>query len=73
MKKYWIDCDSNDGTQFALYEKTEEDEICILKFDFDDIDGLKELEEAGQIGEGYELIDKYIEKELGFLPEYEVG
>lgn len=73
MKKYWLDCDSPAGTQFALYEKNGEDEKCILKFDFDDIDGLKELEDAGQIGEGYELIDKYIEKELGFLPEYEVG
>lgn len=71
--KYWIDCDSNEGTQFALYEKTEDEDICILKFDFDDIEGLKELEEAGQIGEAYELIDKYIKEKLGFLPEYEVG
>jgi hypothetical protein len=72
-KKYWLDCDSNEGTQFALYEKVGEDETCILKFDFDDIEGLKELEEAGKIDEGYELIDKYIKQELGFLPEYEVG
>lgn len=72
-KKFWLDCDSNAGTQFALYEKTEDDETCILRFDFDDIDGLKELEEAGKIGEGYELIDKYIQKKLGFIPEYEVG
>ena len=72
-KKYWLDCDSNEGTQFALYEKVGEDETCILKFDFEDIEGLKELDEAGKIGEGYELIDKYIKQELGFLPEYEVG
>ena len=72
-KKYWLDCDSNEGTQFALYEKVGEDETCILKFDFEDIEGLKELEEAGKIDEGYELIDKYIKQELGFLPEYEVG
>lgn len=73
MAKYWIDCDSNEGAQFALYEKTEDGDVCILKFDFDDIDGLKELEEADQIGEAYELIDKYIEKKLGFVPNYEVG
>ena len=72
-KEYWLDCDSNEGTQFALYEKAGEDETCILKFDFEDIEGLKELEEAGKIDEGYELIDKYIKQELGFLPEYEVG
>lgn len=72
-KKYWLDCDSNEGTQFALYEKVGEDETCILKFDYEDIEGLKELDEAGKIGEGYELIDKYIGQELGFLPEYEVG
>jgi len=73
MKKYWLDCESTGNTQFALYEKTEDEETCILKFDFEDIEGLKELEEAGKIGEGYELIDKYIEEKLGFLPEYEVG
>ena len=73
MEKYWIDCDSNEGTQFALYEKTDDGDTCVLKFDFDDIEGLKELEQAGKIGEGYELIDKYIEEKLGFLPEYEVG
>jgi hypothetical protein len=72
-KKYWLDCDSNEGAQFALYEKVGEDETCILKFDYEDIEGLKELDEAGKIGEGYELIDKYIGQELGFLPEYEVG
>lgn len=68
-RKYWLDCDSHTGSQFALYEN----ESCILKFNFDDIDGLKELEAAGQIAEAYELINKYIETELGFLPEYEVG
>ena len=72
-KEYWLDCDSNGDTQFALYEKVGEEETCILRFDFDDIEGLKELEEAGKIVEGYELIDKYIAKKLGFLPEYEVG
>jgi hypothetical protein len=56
-----------------LYERVGENETCILKFDFEDIEGLKELEEAGKIDEGYELIDKYIKQELGFLPEYEVG
>lgn len=69
MKKYWLDCDSNTEKQFALYE----DDECILKFDFDDVPGLKELEEAGKIGEGYELIDEYIKEELGYLPEYTVG
>ena len=73
MKKYWIDCDSNAGTQFALYEKTEDGDDCILRFDFDDIPGLKDLEEAGQIGEAYELIDGFIETKLGFIPDYEVG
>ena len=73
MKKYWLDCDSNEGTQFALYEQENGEDTCILKFDFDDIDGLKELEEAGQIAEGYELIDKYITEQLGFLPDYEGG
>ena len=73
MARYWIDCDSTGDTQFALYEKTEDGDVCVLRFDFEDIEGLKELEEAGMIGEGYELIDKYIEENLGFLPEYEVG
>ena len=71
--KYWLDCDSNEGAQFALYEKTEDDETCILRFDFDDIEGLKELEEARKIGEGYELIDAYIQEQIGFLPDYEIG
>ena len=72
-KKYWLDCDSKEGTQFALYGRVGENENCVLRFDFDDIEGLKELEETGKIDEGYELIDKYIKQELGFLPEYEVG
>ena len=71
--KIWIDCDSNAGTQFALYEKTEDGDRCVLKFDFEDVPGLKELEEAGQIGEAYELIDNYIKERLGFVPEYEVS
>ena len=73
MTGYWIDCDSNDGAQFALYKKTEDGDACILKFDFDDIPGLKDLEQSGKIGEGYELIDAYIIEKLGYLPDYEVG
>ena len=73
IKKYWLDCNSAGNTRFALYEKTNDNETCILRFDFEDIEGLKELEEDGKIGEAYELIDKYIQEKLGFLPEYEVG
>lgn len=73
MKKYWLDCDSPAGHQFALYEKTEDGEECILAFDFDDIDGLKDLEETGQISEAYELIDAYITEKLGYLPDYTIG
>lgn len=73
MKKYWLDCDSPAGTQFALYRKDGEEDTCILKFGYEDIDGLKECEDAGLIGEGYELLDKYIEEKLGFLPDYVIG
>lgn len=39
--KYWIDCDSPAGTQFALYRKDGEEDTCLLKFGYEDIDGLK--------------------------------
>jgi hypothetical protein len=73
MKQYWLDCDSNTGAQFALYEKAEDGDTCVLRFGFDDVDGLTELENAGEIDKAYELIDKYIKQNLGFVPDYEVG
>lgn len=74
--KYALDCNAGDHLtrDFVLYvyNPYEDAHEPVLSFDFDDIQGLLELELSDQIGEGYALIDEYLRSKLGFIPDYEV-
>ena len=84
MYYYWLDNNYYYGDfsvpKFALIrgelvdgEKDREMEEIILWAAYEDVDGLTEAMEAEDADLSQELIDKYIEQELGFLPEYEIG
>ena len=83
-KYYWLDNDFKYGDfsvpKFALIrgelvdgEKDRETEEVILWAAYEDVDGLAEAFADEDEDQMLELIDKYIEQELGFLPEYEIG
>lgn len=81
---YWIDTDFHYGDfavpKFALIRgewgedgKDRETEEVILWAADEDVEGLTEAQESDDMTLAWELIDKYIEKELGFLPDYEIN
>ena len=73
-KKYCLDFVKEYGESYIALEEVEGGNAkCILTIECDSIPGLRELEQADKIGEGYELINSYIKEKLGFLPDYEVG
>jgi hypothetical protein len=81
---YWLDNNYYYGDfsvpKFALVrgelnegEKDRETEEVILWAAYESVDGLTEAMANDDADLMLELIDQYIEKELGFLPEYEIG
>lgn len=81
---YWMDTDFHYGDfsvhKFALIqgkmtdgEKNRETEEVILWFPDDGIDGLIEALKNDDVDLCYELIDKHIAKEIGFIPDYEIN
>lgn len=82
MKKnyyYWLDFNEAAG-KAVLYRmeydadgrKDPETEEPVYSKYMEDIGGFMEAE-AEDVDRAYEILDADIEKELGFLPEYEVG
>lgn len=74
--KYVLHCTA--GSHFAsdfvlyVYNPYEDTHEPALAFDYDDIPGLQEYEQADKICEAYALIDDYMKSKLGFVPNYEV-
>lgn len=77
---YWIDFNDASG-KVVLYRlaydadghRDPDTEEPIYSKPMEDIDGLKEAEASGDIDRAYEILDADIEKQLGYLPDYEVG
>ena len=72
--KYVLDCNAHSYFDLVLYvynpyEDAYED---VLKFDFEDVPGLRELDRFRETIETYALIDDYLKSKLGFVPDYEV-
>ena len=81
---YWLDNNYYYGDfsiqKFALVrgelnegEKDRETEEVIMWVAYESVDGLAEAMANDDADLMLELIDQYIEKELGYLPEYEIG
>lgn len=77
---YWIDFNNPFG-KVVLYRmeydaygrKDKETEEPVYSKEMEDIDGFVEAENKGDINIAYEILDADIKRQLGFLPEYEVG
>ena len=79
-EKYWLETEFNYGDfsihKFALHKVTtdedgEEDDEVILWSAYEDVPGMPEDEE--DLEGSWEAIDAYVEKKLGFLPDYDVN
>ena len=74
--KYLLACTTGglSGYDFTLfvYNPYDDGHEKVLSFDFEDVPGLQELEQSGQIGEAHALIEEYMKSKLGFVPDYEV-
>lgn len=76
INKYVLDVNAGRhiASDFVLYvyNPYEDAHEPVLVFDFDDIAGLRSLEQCSMIDVAYNLINKYIKSKLGFVPDYEV-
>lgn len=75
--RYWFDPEYNYGDfsvrKFALYEVSDNgDEKIVLWASYDDVPNYPEDPDEN-LADAWEAIDEYIEEQLGFLPDYEVG
>lgn len=78
---YWLDTDPNSGFEYELIkgemtidgEKDRATEEVILRFDGGDFANDEEVEYSEFDPEWDNKLNAYIEKELGFLPDYEVN
>lgn len=74
--KYVLDCDAGRHIEWDfvlyVYNPYEDAHEPALVFDFEDIPGLRSLEQTGMIDVAHSLIEKYIKSKLGFAPDYEV-
>lgn len=71
MIKYWLDTDyiyGNSEPKFALHKVTDDEDEIILWASYADAGVDPKAEEAD-----WDTLDKYIEQELGFVPDYEVN
>ena len=78
---FWLDYQENQfyGEKVVLYKKYGDrdtnlyDEQEVFSAYFDDIQGLKDAMDEGDMIKAYELIDAHIQQDLGYVPDYTVG